>query len=1022
MRWKYSTACSADAIRHLMRACNSTAVCYDQKHENTIITALESSERETESSSSTRYTNITIPWTSVGDIRQLEDETQRTALSDASKRSQSADDVVLYGHSSGTSTGLPKPIPITNRGEIGALPQFHQTALDPRPPSTFTTTPIYTGGLADLWRSWSAAATLWTYPEDRAPVTGENVHRFIKAAKEWRSQRDNAERSAAIGYLSCVPFVVQMMSEDGNQLTWLRQMDMVGVGGAAMPAELGDKLVSHEINLVSRFGSRECGFLLSSHRDYPNDKEWQYLRKHEDVNSFYFKEWSDNKSELIVSGLWPSLSPAVTEKLPFNSHDIFTSHPTMPNAWQYGGRSDVQITLLTGKKFDPSGIESALCTSEYIQDAVIVGDDREYPAALIFLSGLGEKLTEHERTDKIWSEVQKVNASCPSHARIQRDSIKILPAQRASEIKKSSKRTVMRGKFAEAFKTEMQDLYQNQPVDFNGGPLDEEDLDKRVKTISSIIQYQLGRELPSVESNFYDQGVDSMSCMQIRNQIKARLSPEARKLLPLNIMYEAGNTRRLAEVVGQLGSEGAVGRREDNRIVDRDAMARTVDEFVSQQLERFCCLSEALSSSTETPTNTLSGRVVLLTGATGFLGAHILSELLQDDAIHKVVLPVRLSKKSSHLDSESTLARARVDQALKTYGLPLPRQSSPCIECFAADLELPALGLTEQKFEDLVLQVSDIIHGAWAVNFNLPFDRFKGQFDSLTNLFDTAALANSTRRPRQSNGSAIFNEPGISFIFLSSTASIASSPQRPIRETISSEPKDASETGYGQSKWVAEAILERLASALSPAQSPRIRILRVGQLTGSTRTGIWNMREAWPLMFDAGLRSLGGIIPDLVGDAGLGRLDWLPVDLAARAVTEIAFSAMNDESGNRAESLVKHVLNCEERSIKWEDVQRWLQKFVVKKASETTRIVPVSEWLDALENLEEDHPAKSLLELWRRGWVKNLNVGTDDLEFRIERAEALSPTIRAGGIGMSISQHKFENMLQRILDRASKRF
>jgi hypothetical protein len=63
-----------------------------------------------------------------------------------------------------------------------------------------------------------------------------------------------------------------MMEADKYGLRFLKSMDIVGAGGAALPAEVGGRLVRRGINLSSRFGSAECGFLLSSYRDFVVDK------------------------------------------------------------------------------------------------------------------------------------------------------------------------------------------------------------------------------------------------------------------------------------------------------------------------------------------------------------------------------------------------------------------------------------------------------------------------------------------------------------------------------------------------------------------------------------------------------------------------------------------------------------------------------------------------------------------------------------------------------------------------------
>ena len=1016
-----------------MKACNALGICFDGRHETiaSAVAGLEQSSVAADDGSadskvegdllSTRLAKIQIPWTSVEDIRGLEEETTPEQSQSASSETQKAEDIVLYGHSSGTSTGLPKPIPITNHDEIGTLPRFHEMGRKPRPPSTFTTTPIYTGGLADLWRSWSAAATLWTFPEDRAPVTGENVMRFLEAVELWRQRHEYGEKSAAIGYISCVPFVVQMMAEHERLMRLLLQMDMLGVGGAAMPAGLGDKLVEKGVSLVSRFGSRECGFLLSSNRDFSRDKEWQYLRKHSQVDTFVFQKWNDIEYELVVMEDWPSRSPAIRTEVPFNSHDVFQPHPSISKAWKYCGRSDVQITLMTGKKFDPAGIESALSTSRWIQDAVIVGDNRQFPAALIFLSIAAQSLDEPERASQVLQVVNRVNESCPSHARIERDMIKLLSTSEAAKIQKSSKGTVMRGKFAAAFEREIRELYEGSVAKGDGAPLEEESLDTRIKLISSIIQSQVQEDSLDLDSNFYDKGIDSMKCMQIRNRIRSRLSATAASRLPLNVMYEAGSIRRLAEVVGNLDSSSEL----SFDVLNQDPgteLSGLVDKYARLQTQAF----EALSQRTRSTSidHEKHGRIVLLTGATGFLGSHILSELLQLPNISQIILPVRVSLRGG--ENPSLLAQRRVHATLESYHLPLPCEQGLSLRYFASDLNSGTLGL---ETLDVLPNITDVIHAAWAVNFNIPLESFGSQLTGLVSLYNVALLAATQNRASQVNGSSQGGSRMVSFTFCSSTASVASSNQRSIPESVHKNYRAASKTGYGYSKWVAENILNRLEVSTSP--KPQIKILRIGQLCGSTQSGIWNTQEAWPLMLDAGIRHMRGQLPDLHA-AGLTRLDWLPVDLAAKSILEIALQPerMNALDAHQS-SLVYHIVNCDPNGTRWKDVQGWLVGLTAGESSSVMkpiRIVPAQNWLYALESLDLNHQAKTLIELWRKGWKgqeqvlkKSVSEAKEQrtLSFKTTNAESLSTTMRSKE-QMKMSKDAFQRMLGWILRRAAE--
>lgn len=100
----------------------------------------------------------------------------------------------------------------------------------------------------------------------------------------------------------------------------------------------------------------------------------------------------------------------------------------------------------------------------------------------------------------------------------------------------------------------------------------------------------------------------------------------------------------------------------------------------------------------------------------------------------------------------------------------------------------------------------------------------------------------------------------MNFIFCSSTASVLGpSASSPVPELVSQDPRDASTTGYARSKWVAEAICAKVHDSTSLHN--HIAILRIGQLTGDTKSGVWNVNEAWPLLLSS--VELTGVLPDL---------------------------------------------------------------------------------------------------------------------------------------------------------------
>jgi acyl-coenzyme A synthetase/AMP-(fatty) acid ligase len=282
--------CQPAAIAHLCKACQTTVIFHDETY----------ADQAEEAANVTRDDGgelhaIELPFSedhSLSDIMAQE-------ASDSLKFPEVKEtDVAYLHHTSGTSSGVPKPIPQTHRAGAGVLPSFP----DGKQCATFTTTPLYHGGVADCFRAWTSGALIWLFPGKGIPITAANVIKCLSAAEK------NAEQGLPpVKYFASVPYVLQMMEADEQGFKYLQNMDIVGVGGAALPDEVGDRMVGKGINLISRFGSAECGFLMSSHRDYAKDKAWQYLRSNAGAEYLVFEKNEDGLSELVIRPGWPHM-------------------------------------------------------------------------------------------------------------------------------------------------------------------------------------------------------------------------------------------------------------------------------------------------------------------------------------------------------------------------------------------------------------------------------------------------------------------------------------------------------------------------------------------------------------------------------------------------------------------------------------------------------------------------------------------------------------------------------------------
>jgi hypothetical protein len=111
---------------------------------------------------------------------------------------------------------------------------------------------------------------IWLFPGGEKLITAHSILACMSVAKESTS----SGYVPPAKYFSSVRYVLRDLARTAEGLEILRQMAIVGVGGAAFPGEFGQNLVHQGINLVSRYGSAECGFLLSSYRAFENDKDW----------------------------------------------------------------------------------------------------------------------------------------------------------------------------------------------------------------------------------------------------------------------------------------------------------------------------------------------------------------------------------------------------------------------------------------------------------------------------------------------------------------------------------------------------------------------------------------------------------------------------------------------------------------------------------------------------------------------------------------------------------------------------
>jgi amino acid adenylation domain-containing protein/thioester reductase-like protein len=239
------------------------------------------------------------------------------------------------------------------------------------------------------------------------------------------------------------------------------------------------------------------------------------------------------------------------------------------------------------------------------------------------------------------------------------------------------------------------------------------------------------------------------------------------------------------------------------------------------------------------------GEEWLVTGATGFLGRHLLAELLARTSarIHCVVRAAN--------DAEARLR-------LGTLG------ENARIVAHAGDVSAHRFGLGEAPWHELARRVGHVLHAAASLSLSLPFAALEA-----TNVRGTLEVA---RFVLAGHEKALHQ--------VSSLAVLASTDllEERLDEWTRAGPEVRVFGPYAQTKWVSETFLR---SAV-----PDLQIVRPGLLTAHSRTALSS--RACPLA--SFIRSVArlGCLP--VADDEALLVDVTPVDYAARAIAEAVTS------------------------------------------------------------------------------------------------------------------------------------
>jgi thioester reductase-like protein len=311
----------------------------------------------------------------------------------------------------------------------------------------------------------------------------------------------------------------------------------------------------------------------------------------------------------------------------------------------------------------------------------------------------------------------------------------------------------------------------------------------------------------------------------------------------------------------------------------------------------------------------------LLTGATGFLGAFLLKDLLSQTKMHITCL-VRPRNGESAFE--------RIKKNLQHYSIWEDRfrdRISPLV----GDLTQPQLGLSDQQWQKLAREIDVIYHnGAW-LNFALSYSALKP-----ANVLGTLEILK------------LAGEKKIKQLHYVSMMGIIAQPTvDPTQILPKVDGVDYSDIfdadyirtkgfnlGYFQSKWVADELVSKASERGLPTC-----IYRPTHISGDSKTGIWNTND-YACQLIKGCIQMG-----LASDEDT-IFDFSPVDYVSQAIVYLS---------RRKSSLSRGFLLLNPTPIHWREMVDWIASY----GFNLSRIAP-DRWMQKLKDHLKQDPGNPL--------------------------------------------------------------
>ncbi|KAI9049800.1 hypothetical protein LZ554_005951 [Drepanopeziza brunnea f. sp. 'monogermtubi'] len=381
-----------------------------------------------------------------------------------------------------------------------------------------------------------------------------------------------------------------------------------------------------------------------------------------------------------------------------------------------------------------------------------------------------------------------------------------------------------------------------------GKYVDLSETEKEVAAIWGSLIATVDERTISPDDSFFDIGGHSILAQQMLFKINRKW--EGIKI-NMSVIFQNPNLKAFAAQIDRRTSSTTNG----------EAQIEAAEDYAADAKALLKSLPASFPSADAAITTT-TPLTVFLTGATGFLGAYLLRDLLtRPSPPIKVIAHVRALDAAAALD--------RITQTCQAYGVWDPSWTTR-ISCVVGDLGAPRLGLSEATFEKVAQDANIVIHNGALVHWVYPYSNLRPA--NVQGTLDILSLC-ATGTSKQ-------------LAFVSSTSVLDT--EHFVKQSQSGVPVSEDDdlagsatglgTGYGQSKWVSEFLVRAAGQ-----RGLRGTIIRPGYVTGDPKSGVTNTDDFL-------IRMTKGCIQLSCRPKIANTVNQVPVNHVARVVVASALS------------------------------------------------------------------------------------------------------------------------------------